>query len=64
MSRQSTSNMNLTELEALLAKSSPPLKQLLVKAINIYADPMQNAEDNDQKRDALQAAIETAANKT
>lgn len=50
--------MNLSELEELLKKSPPAIRQLFVKAINIYADPMKNAEDDDQKRDALQAAIE------
>lgn len=55
--------MNLSELEELLDESPPALKQLFVKAINIYADPMQNAEDDDQKRDALQAAIEATVSK-
>lgn len=58
MPRNTDDKMNLSELEELLKKSPPAIRQLFVKAINIYADPMKNAEDDDQKRDALQAAIE------
>ena len=53
--------MNLSELEELLSKSPSSIRQLFVKAINIYADPMQNAEDDAQKQDTLKAAIEATA---
>lgn len=50
--------MNLSELDELREKSSAAIWDLFVKAINIYADPMKNAEDDGQKRNALKAAIE------
>jgi hypothetical protein len=53
--------MDLEELEALLADSPKPLRDLFVKAINLYADPLKNTADDDQKRHQLQLAIEAVA---
>jgi hypothetical protein len=64
MSQHIEKEMNLSELEQLMAQSTPELKQLFVKTINIYTDPMRNAEDDDQKRDALKAAIEATIKKS
>lgn len=50
--------MNLSELDELREKSPAAIWDLFVKAINVYADPLKNAEDDGQKRDALQAALE------
>jgi hypothetical protein len=60
MAHSPSTDINLTELEKLRDKSPAALWQLFVEAINIYADPMQNAESDAQKLDRLDLALQKA----